>query len=207
MSDIVERLREAEDDYKALRDEEAWALTHDAADTIEALQARVRELEAECAEVESRVNIIMRLRTDFAGDPPYVGAQGAVTALSDALDQRDEWRLKFDAADFGRRHGEDLNGMAISAVRDLLNANDVPQAGFIDDHVGNAIVQRNEARDRNRALEEALRPFGDTADLIDTEMQGVTDEDEVHLLLHDYLLDRFTVYLFRRARDVLKGEE
>lgn len=68
MTDIVQRLREAEDDYKALRDEEAWALTHDAADTIEALQARVKELEGERAQAWYDVTVVENKRRFAACD-------------------------------------------------------------------------------------------------------------------------------------------
>lgn len=46
----------------------------------------------------------------------------------------------------------DLSDNAHEAVRILLMAHDVPMAAFIDDHVGNAIAQRNEAREVATAL-------------------------------------------------------
>lgn len=36
-----------------------------------------------------------------------------------------------------------MDGAVSQAIRDLLNINKVPLAAFIDDHVANAIVQRN----------------------------------------------------------------
>lgn len=45
----------------------------------------------------------------------------------------------------------DLSADAHAAVRRLLEAHDVPSAPFIDDHVGNAIWQRNEARKQAEA--------------------------------------------------------
>ncbi len=36
-----------------------------------------------------------------------------------------------------------LEGAVSAAIRDLLNSQNVPVAAFIDDHVANAIVQRN----------------------------------------------------------------
>jgi hypothetical protein len=42
------------------------------------------------------------------------------------------------------RSNEDLmSGAAIACIRELLQKNHVPEAAFIDDHVGNAIEQRN----------------------------------------------------------------
>src|SRR5690606_8433997 len=71
------------------------------------------------------------------------------------------------AAEFGARNGRSLSEDAIAAIRELLTAHDVPVAAFIDDHVGNAIAQRDEApagiSRLTRAVEErdkALRPFG-----------------------------------------------
>lgn len=50
----------------------------------------------------------------------------------------------------------DLSNDAHSVVRRLLDENDVPSAAFIDDNVGNAIWQRNEARkERDAATERA----------------------------------------------------
>jgi len=56
-------------------------------------------------------------------------------------------------------HGEMIAENAISVIRRMLEAHDVPSAAFIDDHVGNAIFQRNEARaecDRLREINAEL---------------------------------------------------
>lgn len=50
-----------------------------------------------------------------------------------------------------------LSGAAIVAIRELLNAHNVPQAAFIDDHVGNAIAQRNAAEAQAAACVGALK--------------------------------------------------
>ena len=47
---------------------------------------------------------------------------------------------------FVAKENAEIADGAIDAIRRMLVANDVPGAAFIDDHVGNAIVQRNEAR-------------------------------------------------------------
>jgi hypothetical protein len=57
-----------------------------------------------------------------------------------------------DAAQFAARNGRSLAEDSIYAIRELLNAHNVPLSAFIDDHVGNVIVQRNSALAR---LEEA----------------------------------------------------
>jgi glutaredoxin len=43
-----------------------------------------------------------------------------------------------------------------AAVREILTKNDVPVAAFIDDHLKNALIQRNEARARVKELEAML---------------------------------------------------
>jgi len=70
-----------------------------------------------------------------------------LTADNEAL-RKDNARLseEKEALAFGARHGESLSEDAIHAIRELLKAHDVPVAAFIDDHVGNAIAQRDEAR-------------------------------------------------------------
>lgn len=77
----------------------------------------------------------------------------ALAALSQQLS---EARAERDTAEFAARNGESLSSDAIHAIRELLKANDVPTAAFIDDHVGNAIVQRNQAVARAEAAELAL---------------------------------------------------
>lgn len=65
-----------------------------------------------------------------------------------------------------------------------------------DDHVGNAIAQRNEARDRIRALEEALGPFGALAFHFDH-----LEDDGGSILVSVFLGH------IRRAKQVLEGKE
>lgn len=54
------------------------------------------------------------------------------------------------------RSHSDLSAAAIHAIRELLYAQGVPVAAFIDDHVGNAIAQRNMARMEIDNLIQAL---------------------------------------------------
>lgn len=53
---------------------------------------------------------------------------------------------------------------------------------------------------------KALEPFADIADLIGAETAGLSSEDELHLMFHDYLMERFTVHQFYEARQALGGE-
>ena len=63
-----------------------------------------------------------------------------------------EQQSQIDAKDFALRNGKSLSEDAMHAVREMLREQGVPEAAFIDDHIANAIVQRNHAR-------EALEPF------------------------------------------------
>lgn len=86
-------------------------------------------------------------------------AEAAEARLEELTRERDEAKAgsermeaERDAAQFAARNGRSLAEDSIHAIRELLNAHNVPLSAFIDDHVGNAIVQRNAADAR---LEEA----------------------------------------------------
>lgn len=53
---------------------------------------------------------------------------------------------ELECAQFALRNGKSLAEDSIHAIREMLNAYNVPKAAFIDDHVGNAIAQRDELR-------------------------------------------------------------
>ena len=60
--------------------------------------------------------------------------------------------------------------------------------------------------ERNRALEEALAPFANIADLFDSEVEVHSDTDELSLFYGDeanWLADRFTRAQFNAARAAL----
>jgi hypothetical protein len=69
-------------------------------------------------------------------------------------------RAQLEAAEKRAREAEfyrNLSDDAHGAVRRLLEEHDVPMAAFIDDHVGNALIQRDHARlqvEKLRALLE-----------------------------------------------------
>jgi hypothetical protein len=54
-------------------------------------------------------------------------------------------------------------------------------------------------------LSEALRPFADMADYLDSETEGFADTDEFDLLYEDHLFHHFKVADFRAARAALSG--
>lgn len=70
-----------------------------------------------------------------------------------------------------------------------------------------ALARQAEALQRENAeLREALRPFADVADLVDSETEGVADSDEFQMHFHDYLMASWKLSIFRRARALLGGE-
>ena len=63
--------------------------------------------------------------------------------------------LKAKLEKYEERDG--MDGAIVHTIREMLYAQNVPRAAYIDDHVANAIVQRNVAVNKlNKAL-EALR--------------------------------------------------
>lgn len=62
--------------------------------------------------------------------------------------------LEKEAAEFAARNGKSLAEDCIYVIRELLKAHKVPPASFIDDHVRNAIAQRDEA---NKELLKSAR--------------------------------------------------
>lgn len=50
-----------------------------------------------------------------------------------------------------------MDGAIVHTIREMLNSQNVPRAAYIDDHVANAIVQRNIASDKLDKAIKALR--------------------------------------------------
>jgi len=91
-----------------------------------------------------------------ADDKEAADTISRLTADNEALrKERDEAIAKRESAD-------GMDGAVVHAIREVLYAGEVPAAPFIDDHVGNAIVQRNQARARVTALEAALLAIRET---------------------------------------------
>jgi hypothetical protein len=70
-----------------------------------------------------------------------------IEALTAELDRA---RDKYEAKD-------GMDGAVVYAIRRLLNEANVPLAAFIDDHVRNAIIQRNVAEADSARLREAIK--------------------------------------------------
>ncbi len=71
-----------------------------------------------------------------------------------------------------------MDGAVVDMIRNILNTQKVPQAAFIDDHVANAIVQRNKANNKVsmavRAIKIALT--GWQSELVQYEMTEDLEE-------------------------------
>lgn len=88
----------------------------------------------------------------------------AILAL---IRERDEAREQCD----GYRLAQSLDKDSAYVIRELLNRHNVPPAAFIDDHVGNAVAQRDAAeaalsaaREEVAKLTDALRYAGEAID-------------------------------------------
>lgn len=72
-----------------------------AAKVLRALVAERDVLRLMDAEAATHVESVICMRTDFTGDPPYVGWKGLGLALTEALDVRDRLLAAQAAADAG----------------------------------------------------------------------------------------------------------
>lgn len=68
------------------------------------------------------------------------------------------------------------------------------------------VAERDALKAQVKVVDEALDPFADISDLIDSETEGMSETDELQLLFHDYLFASWPVSLFRRARAVKGGK-
>jgi hypothetical protein len=62
-----------------------------------AAKKRIEKLEQWDSEASTYVESVICMRTDFTGDPPYVGWKGLGLALNEALDERDLLRREVAA--------------------------------------------------------------------------------------------------------------
>lgn len=80
------------------RDNARLALALEQLDKGAAEIERLRALDREAAEY---VESVICMRTDFTGDPPYVGWKGLGLALTQALDERDRLRAALQEMEGG----------------------------------------------------------------------------------------------------------
>lgn len=140
------------------------------------------------------------------GSDPLVLASdyAAIRTVADkAIAETADLEAEKEALEFALRNGKSLAENSIGTIRDVLTVADVPAAAFIDDHVSNAVIQRDQERARAEAAEatvarlrDALRPFVEAYKAHDD--PGVSDLDNEQLVAWHVPLGAF-----RRARAAL----
>lgn len=78
--------------------------------------SRIEALEKEGAAAATHVESVICMRTDFTGNPPYVGWKGLGLALTEALDERDRLSANLDVA---REALEAAKGYLLNAKIDI----------------------------------------------------------------------------------------
>lgn len=136
-----------------------------------------------------------------------------VWAMSEAARLTDEQIIKFIYAP----NSDNLTKAIRSRLADRIEALERENAALRDDDAKMQLLHRQEdqliAAERKVAeleadkarLSEALRPFADMADYLDSETEGFADTDEFDLLYEDHLFHHFKVADFRAARAALSG--
>lgn len=108
------------------------------------------------------------LQESLATTIPLVTLSQAQSAIAAMRAERDEALAKWEKAD-------GMDGAVVDAIRQLLHAQNVPLSAFIDDHVANAIRQRNDAQAQVLRLTEenkALRKDAERDNKIISDLQG-----------------------------------
>jgi len=106
----------------------------------------------------------------------YIGRDGKPVLARDLEDQRDAAIARAETAEAKIAAWEDNDGMdgaVVCLIRKLLDDCEVPKAAFIDDHVINAIVQRNDAI----AAKEAAEKERDVLRAALSEIEGAASPD------------------------------
>jgi hypothetical protein len=92
-------------------------------------------------------------------ETPPIQKEAAI-AITSLVYERDEAIAKY-------HENDGMEGAVCSTIRDMLNSQNVPLAAFIDDHVANAIIQRNILQRKVDALTkiiEAAPIYADSPD-------------------------------------------
>lgn len=78
----------------------------------------------------------------------FIGCDRHANEVDALVDERVYWRKRFFDAE--------MSVLAVRHARDLMNRHGVPQAAFFDDHVANALAQRNRMQDAVEDLRRKL---------------------------------------------------
>ena len=98
-------------------------------------------------------DLLERLTNPMVPYDPEVDAQGFWEDLcAEAKDRIEALTAELDRVRDKYEAKDGMDGAVVYAIRRLLNEANVPLAAFIDDHVVNAIIQRNMAEADNARL-------------------------------------------------------
>lgn len=137
---LCAQLERRADEMEAIADVSAPVLAWE----LEAVTA-LRKAEGDNRRAAAAIRELEEQNRDLALD---------VLAASGQAQDAYEAQLAAEAkiADYERE--DVMKGAIVRAIRLLLNSNDVPGAAFIDDHVANAIAQRDESRAKLAEVEK-----------------------------------------------------
>lgn len=101
----------------------------------------------------------------------------AILAL---IRERDEARKQVN----GLRLSQSLDKDSAYVIRELLNRHNVPAAAFVDDHVANAIAQRDAAEAALSAAQEEVGRVQRWLSYVERELVAAMERGQLHHSLH-----------------------
>jgi hypothetical protein len=116
-------------------------------------------------------DLVKRLRSCANGAWLFKTKQGDFGICDDAADRIEALTAELDRARDKSEAKDGMDGAVVYAIRRLLNEANVPLAAFIDDHVLNAIIQRNVAEADNARLRAELTKAADSLDWADAHLE------------------------------------
>lgn len=128
-----------------MSDEELKELTGEVLGLI--LYAQGPKVGIACEDAQALLNALARLtrERDEAIKTQQKVALDALAAEGQAFEQVQKLSVQLEEALMRYHECDGMEGAVTAAIRDLLIDCKVPLAAFIDDHVGSAIAQRNQA--------------------------------------------------------------
>lgn len=118
---------------------------------------------------------LMRVKEDIDAQ-----RQDAEAALAVVTRERDEARKQVN----GLRLSQSLDKDSAYVIRELLNRHNVPAAAFVDDHVANAIAQRDAAEAALSAAQEEVGRVQRWLSYVERELVAAMERGQLHHSLH-----------------------
>lgn len=101
-------------------------------------------------------------------------------AILDLIRERDEARKQVN----GLRLSQSLDKDSAYVIRELLNRHNVPAAAFVDDHVANAIAQRDAAEAALSEKEREVERMQRWLSYVERELVAAMERGQLHHSLH-----------------------